>query len=589
MRLLWLMILGKEEIMKELFNIEPHQTGPGFMMRLKTGEIDIPDEKGGYIISSGCGSGKTESIKSLIRNKYNEGVLYCVDTLEELDKMYKWIIENLVNIMPELKRDDVMIISSNEEFYYSLSEYKDNPEIIMQKKILLITHVRFWTDLINYFLIYKPDSSVSFFNGDFKKLMTRNDLRKYIIFDETPTFIKPFAIFSSVMMGNFTDIDNKGKARSKKPKEIEKFYDMFIQGTSSEIFNTKFKIDRIKKQVALNLIPDYYDSWSISGRKELSISFYPVDLCPDNTTINTHILIFEGVGDILFKDIRNYKLLDTPVKYNTVVDFQKLEFGITRRNHNDGLFEKVISKIAELITEPTLIISWKEVNDEKSDSGNSGYKERIRNALLKRNVDSRMFHVTYYGANDNKSTNSFRDYKQIVLLGDWTLPNTESSKIRRAYGMTTDTQDYKDWFFIQLISRIGIRKHIKGESYKVIYTDDFDSWFIERMTKYFNDNLILRRYSLTNNDWKKKIKEMKIRKNIKEEIIKLVGSDNKLQNAITLGKECSINVGFEHLENLGIKRDRRERGKYKTLIETLKKIGIELSISSIFSKECQEQ
>ena len=186
--------------MKELFNIEPHQTGPGFMMRLKTGEIDIPDEKGGYIISSGCGSGKTESIKSLIRNKYNEGVLYCVDTLEELDKMYKWIIENLVNIMPELKREDVMIISSNEEFYYSLSEYKDNPEIIMQKKILLITHVRFWTDLINYFLIYKPDSSVSFFNGDFKKLMTRNDLRKYIIFDETPTFIKPFAIFSSVMM-----------------------------------------------------------------------------------------------------------------------------------------------------------------------------------------------------------------------------------------------------------------------------------------------------------------------------------------------------------------------------------------------------
>lgn len=109
--------------------------------------------------------------------------------------------------------------------------------------------------------------------------------------------------------------------------------------------------------------------------KELSISFYPVDLCPENTTINTHILIFEGVGDILFKDIRNYKLLDTSEKYNTVVDFQKLEFGITRKNHNDSLFERVMSKIAGLITEPTLIISWKEVNDEKSDSGNSGYRE----------------------------------------------------------------------------------------------------------------------------------------------------------------------------------------------------------------------
>ena len=578
MKLLWLMIHGKEEIMKELFNIEPHSTGPGFLMKLKTGEIDVPNERGGYIISSGCGSGKTESIKSLIRNKYNEGILYCVDTKEELDKMYNWIIDNLVDVMPGLKKEDVMIISSDDEHYISLSEYKDNPEIIMQKKILLITHVRFWTDLINFFLIYKPTSDVDPFDGDFRKLMTRNDLRGYIVFDETPTFIKPFVTFSSVMMGNFTDIDDEGKPRSKKPKDIERFYDLFVKGTSSEIFNTKYRIGRIKKQVALNLIPDYYDSWSISGKKELSISFYPVDLCPDNTTINTHILIFEGVGDILFKDIRNYKLLDTSEKYNTVVDFQKLEFGITRKNHNDSLFERVMTKIAGFITEPTLIISWKEVNDEKSDSGNSGYRERIRNALLGRNVDCSLFHVTYYGANDNKSTNCFRDYKQIVLLGDWNLPNTESSKIRRAYGMTTDTQDYKDWFFIQLISRIGIRKHIKGELYKVIYTDDFDSWFIQRMTRYFNYNLIIRKYSLTNNDWEKKIEEMKIRKNVKEEIIKLIGSDNNLQNAITLGQEYSINVGFDYLENIGIKRDRRERGKYSTLTETLKKIGIELNI-----------
>ena len=111
----------KEDIMKELFNIEPHQNGPGFLMRLKTGEIDVPDDRGGYIISSGCGSGKTESIKSLIRNKYNEGILYCVDTREELDKMYNWIIDNLVNTGSGLKREDVMIISSDDEHYISLS------------------------------------------------------------------------------------------------------------------------------------------------------------------------------------------------------------------------------------------------------------------------------------------------------------------------------------------------------------------------------------------------------------------------------------------------------------------------------------
>ena len=74
--------------MKELFNITTHITGDGFRMQLSTGVIDVPDDNGGYIISSGCGSGKTESIKSLIRQKYNSGILYCVDTRDELGKMY---------------------------------------------------------------------------------------------------------------------------------------------------------------------------------------------------------------------------------------------------------------------------------------------------------------------------------------------------------------------------------------------------------------------------------------------------------------------------------------------------------------------
>lgn len=64
------MISGKEAAMRELFDITPHSTGPGFRMRLKTGEIDVPDGRGGYIVSSGMGSGKTESIKSLIRHKH---------------------------------------------------------------------------------------------------------------------------------------------------------------------------------------------------------------------------------------------------------------------------------------------------------------------------------------------------------------------------------------------------------------------------------------------------------------------------------------------------------------------------------------
>lgn len=59
--------------MKELFNITPHITGEGFRMQLSTGVIDVPDDNGGYIISSGCGSGKTESNKEPARPEIQLG------------------------------------------------------------------------------------------------------------------------------------------------------------------------------------------------------------------------------------------------------------------------------------------------------------------------------------------------------------------------------------------------------------------------------------------------------------------------------------------------------------------------------------
>ena len=154
------MISGKEAAMRELFDITPHSTGPGFRMRLKTGEIDVPDGRGGYIVSSGMGSGKTESIKSLIRHKHDEGILYCVDTRDELEKMFGWIVENLV-VEGVLRMEDVMIISSDPGRADFLGQYRDNPEVLMEKKVILITHVRFWTDLINHFLIYKPQKEVA--------------------------------------------------------------------------------------------------------------------------------------------------------------------------------------------------------------------------------------------------------------------------------------------------------------------------------------------------------------------------------------------------------------------------------------------
>ena len=78
---------------------------------------------------------------------------------------------------------------------------------------------------------------------------------------------------------------------------------------------------------------------------------------------------------------------------------------------------------------------------------------------------------------------------------------------------------------------------------------------------------------------------MKLRSNIKEEIILLAGSDDKMQKAIIQGKEYNKDVTFDFLELLGITRHDRKRLKYKVLMDNLKRLGITLNIISEHDKD----
>lgn len=228
--------------MKELFNVDFRPDG-GFALNLKNGKIEVPGQQGCYAVSTGCGSGKTECCKSIIRQKHSEGVLYCVDTIAELDKMYRWIIDNQGDI--GINPSDVIIISSDPSHQEFTREYRENPEVLMSKGVVLITHRRFWTDLINYFLVYKPISQDCGFKGDFRSLMTRGDLRRYVIFDETPVFIKPFFTMPRALLGAFAD-HSGGGWHCKDRGEIEYYYKKFIQGTELDPFpNPDYKINRI--------------------------------------------------------------------------------------------------------------------------------------------------------------------------------------------------------------------------------------------------------------------------------------------------------------------------------------------------------
>ena len=103
--------------MNELYHITPHENGRGYQMELSTGSITMPDTPGCYVVSTGCGGGKTESTKSLIRQKYDEGIIYCVDLGGGRNIKKNRIIENICDRpSSNLSITDVLILSSDTQY-----------------------------------------------------------------------------------------------------------------------------------------------------------------------------------------------------------------------------------------------------------------------------------------------------------------------------------------------------------------------------------------------------------------------------------------------------------------------------------------
>lgn len=568
--------------MKELFNVDFH-AGGGFTLNLKNGEIDVPGKQDCYAISTGCGSGKTECCKSIIRQKHDEGVLYCVDTIAELDKMYRWIIENKDDI--GIKTSDVIVISSDPTHQDFTREYRGNPEILMSKQVVLITHCRFWTDLINYFLIYKPTDSNYGFNGDFKSLMARGDLRRYIIFDETPLFIKPFFSMPKGLLGIFTDY-NSGGWRCKNLDEIEKYYHKFIADTDLDPFpNQDYKINRIKREVVFELIPQYFPRWI--DNDEAAIRFTPLCLC--QSVINSHILIMEGAGNVLFQESKHYKLLDVPDKYDCKVRFEEFEFGLSRRT---ALDKKAYSKYIIWLTrrlrsnhrqgKKTLVVVWMNQGKDSNDK-DQGYYETVTADLGKKSVAKDSYRVIYYGSSESKSTNEFREYSEVILCGKWGIVNSETAKFNQNYGVSITNPHHKLWSYIQLLCRIGIRMHDGGE-FTVCYSSDFSKQWISQLQAYFENKPFVIPSCLDTDrcpDWlEKKMDGVGISRARKEEIIKICEwLGDKILLPLQQDSKAKIDVSLDDIHG-AISRSRKKKHEYRNVVRDMSKLGITLNIVS---------
>ena len=393
--------------------------------------------RGSYIIDMACGRGKTTQILNFICQHYDEGILCCVDTIAELNRMYNNLYMNLVQ-NGKISSDDILMITSekNPNARGNLYSYHSNPEQLFHKKILLITHVRFFTSLINLFLIYRPIAPTPPFDGNFQSLLTRGDLRQWIFFDETPMWIRPFCVMHRCCLGNFSNIVN-GKWFCKSPPDNRTWYEGFIKNTKEDPVGHQNRLDIWKQESILSMIPNWYRTWLSEPQDEdISISFLPKDLAVQGA--QTHILFFEGAADLL---LQNGPFTTPPhthrQKYNANIHFEQILFSAERgKNFNPVEYEASLERVIDIIVknrqynQKTLVCVWKNNDNSKEDLEESNISkfrgkviEQIIYGTQLRGIDCQgYFSVIYYGENKCKSCNDFVDYSSIILFGRWRLP-----------------------------------------------------------------------------------------------------------------------------------------------------------------------
>lgn len=565
---------------QERITITPHSPGNGFDIPFANGTVSVPDTPGGYYVSSGCGSGKTESIKSLIHQQHSLGILYCVDTVAECQKMFQWVHDELVT--PGFITDaDVMMINSKADLE-SMKTYQDHPEKICDVQILIVVQVRFFVELINYFLLYKPSSKPMPFDGDFRGLMARPDLRKYIIFDETPLFLKPFVTLTKGQLSPYVT-ERSGKWVCKSPQEIRRIYDDFIKGDTQMDYNRKDNVlGRILNSVVLSVIPRLFDTWMSQKGKDYNIQFWPSDLVQPKMT--SHVIVYEGAGDILIGKSDKFQGIDLTPKYNSNVEFHPFDFSISRKKEPDTTeYQSFVASIASIIHAAqgkTLVVIWMDFKTSRlTDVPNDKYTGQLKDSLLTAGIQESEFAVTYYGASDTKSTNEYRDYTNIVLAGQWGLGPSVITKLKNAFHcQDTCMENYMLWYYVQLILRIGIRNN-HGGTYHVYYSNDHQGTFIDRIKIYLNYNILIPSKIKANTPlWEILVGQQKKGNYYLKDIRKLVLHDPGLKSAIESRTPYVMTIPLQKIGAMIPKKKKLQKDNYKTLVKFLGNLSVHLNI-----------
>lgn len=259
-----------------------------------------------------------------------------------------------------------------------------------------------------------------------------------------------------------------------------------------------------------------------------------------------------------------------------------------------GQFDHIAGTVLDMMTKiigngKTLIVTWKTV-DKFSGNRNNGtadtfetgditktsynFPNILEECLVKRGCSKDDFSVIYRGSGQDRGCNEYRDYQNLIFLGEWRIPEDIIGDINRMFGCKAKFRDYMKSLIIQTICRLRIRQH-KGLPIKVYFSSDIDYNLMSDVQEYFKSN----------SDSSCKIdgilkpcpKYTKPEKGMIFDMILLYSYDPMIRNSIENGKPYSFSITLDELYNL-IYKSKKAKNRYNKLINFLNTKNIKMTI-----------
>lgn len=516
-------------------------------------------------------------ILEIVKEKWKNGILIVVPTINDAEELYGKI-EVWKNILSDFKSPGIKVIHSGKNRITEMEEYKKSPDSISGFEILIITSVR---------LIIEPYDLFLKFGG--------TGTRGLVMIDEMINFYpKPFDI-PKEMKDILSYVDRNKTHFGKSGKDIgggfykHCYHDLdsmkaAYSSSSFRLFSGRNGLNEYKTEYIMKHV--------LSNGLDTGILGKVKDFAGQTCTI-----LLDGTADSLFKDSDPRLIPISGSRYNSDISFSLFDMPFKRKNNETwdmGQFDHIAGTVLDMMTKiigsgKTLIVTWKTVdkfsgnrNNGTADSFETGditktsynFPNILEDCLVKRGCSKDDFSVIYRGSGQDRGCNEYRDYQNLIFLGEWRIPEDIIGDINRMFGCKAKFRDYMKSLIIQTICRLRIRQH-KGLPIKVYFSSDIDYNLMADVQEYFKSNSdsscnidgILKHCPKYTVPEKKMIFDM----------ILLYTYDSKIRDSIMKGKAYSFSITLDELYNL-IPKSRKAKDRYKRFINFLNTKKIKMTI-----------